>query len=96
MSIRWKKNLTFRKDPDSVLDYVMDYTDWLPTGDTIDSHTVTVDSGITLDSSSNTTTAVTAWLSGGTAGNVYSITYQAVTSGGRTIDRTIRIKVENK
>ena len=92
MSVNWKRNITFTKDPDSVLDYIMDFSDWLDT-DTITSHTVTVDSGITKDSSSNTTTTVTAWISGGTAGNTYDVTFRITTVGGREIDRTIRIRI---
>lgn len=96
MSVNWKRNLTFEKDPDSVLDYEMDFTSWLPTGDVITSHTVTVESGLTLDSSSNSTTSVTAWLSGGTLLNTYTVTFQAVTNDGRTVDRTIKIRIRGK
>ena len=95
MSIRWRKNLTFIKDPDEVLDYRLDFEDWLDT-DTINSETVTVEDGITLDSETNDTTTVTAWLSGGTVGETYTVTYQAVTEAGRTVERSIKVRIKQK
>ena len=86
----------FDKDPASVLDYQWDWSDWLPTDDTIASATVTADAGLTVDSSSNTTTAVTAWLSGGTVGQTYAVTCQIVTTDARTDERTIRISVKDR
>ena len=80
---------TFNKDPDAVLDYTWDWSDWLPSGDTIASYTFTVPAGITKDSDSNTTTAVTAWMSGGTAGLSYDVVCHIVTTAGREDDRTI-------
>ena len=59
-----------RKDPESVLDYTINWSDFLTTGDTISSATYTVDTGLTKDSNSNTTTTTTVTLSGGTAGTV--------------------------
>ena len=93
MSVTWRRNLTFDKDPDSVLDYTLDFTNWLVDTDTISTIVVTADTGITVDSSSNTTTTATAWLSGGTAGTAYDVTYHVNTAGGRQVDRTIRIRV---
>jgi len=95
MSVIWKRGLTFIKDPDSVLDYPVNFSDWLGV-DTIDSHTVTAESGLTKDSSSNDSTTVTAWVSGGTVGNTYDLTYHIVTTAGREIDRTIKIKVRSR
>jgi len=84
---------SYVKDPDAVLDYVFNWSSWLQDGDTIDTYTVDADAGLTVDSDSNTTTAVTAWLSGGTAGQSYGVTCHVVTAGGRKDDRTIRIIV---
>lgn len=80
------------KDPDAVKDYKFDCSLWLDS-DTIASHSVTVPAGITLDSSANDSTSVTAWLSGGTAGSSYRITCRVVTAGGRTDDVTVTIMV---
>ena len=55
------------KDPYAVLDYTLDWTNWMPDGDTITSVAVTADSGITIDSTSNTDYIVTAYISGRTS-----------------------------
>lgn len=97
----------YLKDPDAVLDYQWDWralthevpnakSDWLAASETITSYTVTVPSGITLDSSSESDGAVTAWLSGGTAGQSYEVTCSIVTSHGREDDRTITITCKER
>ena len=60
---------TFRKDPNAVLDYVIDWgTNYLASDETISTATWTEGTGITKDSDSKTDTTTTIWLSGGTAG----------------------------
>ena len=87
---------TYVKDPEAVLDYTVDWTAWLA-GDTISTLTVTaITAGITVDSSSNTTTAATAWISGGTAGNNYDVRFHIVTAAERTDDRTITLIVRQR
>ena len=81
------------KDPSAVLDYVFDWTDWLASGETIISHTITADTGITVESSTEDAGKVTVWLSGGTAGINYKVACLITTSAGRTDERTIWIKV---
>lgn len=87
------------KDPYAVLDYSLDFTDWMPSGETISALTVTVEtiSGdsnpLTLDSSTNTDYVATAYLSGGTAGNFYNIEYKITTTGAKQDSRNIRIKL---
>jgi hypothetical protein len=83
---------TFLKDPDSTLDYTLDWTAWLD-GDTITSSTWTVPAGLVQESATYTTTTATIWLSGGIAGNDYVITNSIVTAAGRIEDRSIRIRV---
>jgi hypothetical protein len=90
---------TFLKDPDSVLDYTLDWQGgspgpWLSTGDTISTTAWTLSStGITKDSDSNTSTTTTITVSGGTAGEDYDLTNRIVTGNALTVDRTIRIKI---
>jgi len=85
------------KDPSAVLDYVFDWTEWLATGETIaetiTDHTITADTGITVDSSAESDGKVTVWLSGGTAGINYKVACLITTTAGRTDERTIWIKV---
>ncbi len=101
------------KDPDAVLDYKVDFaphtngrlgaeSDWLQSGETIVSHTVTPETGITVDSSSITDsgTSVTVWLTGGTVGTdtttVYDVTVKVTTSAGREDDRTFRVEMAER
>ena len=83
---------SFVKDPNAVLDYEWDWSAWLGT-DTIASHTVTAATGLTVDSSTATSTAVTAWLSGGSVGASYAVTCHVVTAAGREDDRTVTVTV---
>ena len=98
---------TFIKDPDAVLDYKFDWkastngtgtSDWLATTETITSHTITAATGITVDSSAitDTSTTVTVWLSGGTAGTDYTVACEIVTSESRTDERTMTIAVRQR
>lgn len=88
-------NRSFTKDPDGVLDYQIDWSDWLGT-DTIVTSTWTVGTGITKDSDTNTTTTATIWLSGGTAGTMYTLVNRITTTDGRTDDRSIYVTVKEK
>lgn len=84
------------KDPNAVLDYAFDWTEWLESGETISSQVVTVDTGITKDSDSESSGTVTTWLSGGTAGTDYTIACKITTSAGRTDERSIVIHCEER
>lgn len=86
----------FVKDPDAVLDYTVDWSSWLASGETISTSVFTVGSGITKDSESNTTTAGTVWLSGGTAGVAYTVTHQITTSESRTDERSFVVEVKER
>lgn len=88
------------KDPDAVLDYIFNWTDWLAlTGDAIASYTVTVD-GVTKDSDSRTGAYIIAVVSGGSAlpGEVASITCSVTTnsSPARTDQRTIYLRIRER
>ena len=84
---------TWLHDPDALLDYSVDWSRWLVSGDTIASVSWTVPSGITNDHTSNTTSRATIWLTGGTPGKSYQITCHVVTAAGREDDRTFQITV---
>jgi len=72
-------------------------TDWLESGETIQSvDSVTVEAGVTLDSSAaaDSNTSVVAWLSGATvAGEKYRLSCIITTSAGRTEPRSMMIKI---
>ena len=95
------------QDPQAVLDYKIDWAastngsgpaDWLASGETIGTYSVSASTGLTVDSSSLTDddTSVTVWLSGGTVGKIYTVTCHIVTDASREDDRTITIKCEER
>ncbi|MGE0460880.1 MAG: hypothetical protein AB7Q16_05885 [Vicinamibacterales bacterium] len=87
---------SYIKDPEALLDYPIDWSDWLG-ADTITGTPVwTVPAGLTLAAESNTTTTATAWLSGGTDGVDYIVECKITTVGGRVDERSIRIAVREK
>ena len=87
---------TIDKDPDAVLDYTWDFTDWLDAiTDTLASHTVTA-TDVTVNSSSILGKTVVAWITGGAVGVRGAATARVVTAGGRTDDRTIYFKIKER
>lgn len=107
MSLRWDP-----KDPDEILDYDVDWTDALYSADeralvlagatvvpadTISTSTFILPTGtLVANSTSNTTTETKVWLSGGADGLSYNILNRVITVGGRSFDRTIKLKVKTK
>lgn len=84
---------TFVIDPDALLDYSVDWSDWLPSTDTIATSTWSISpSGPTLSSSTNDTTTTTIWVDGCTAGVTYTLTNHITTADGREDDRTITLQ----
>ena len=86
------------KDPDEVLDYVVDWTERLA-GDTISSSNFSIVSGgaaLVIDSEGNTTEETTVWLSGGTLDASYEVLNRVTTAGGRTMDQTVKLKIKRK
>jgi hypothetical protein len=84
----------FTKDPDAVLDYKFDWSNWLESGEVIDSYVLTIPTGITKVSDSEDNTSVTVWLSGGTAGTQYQIACKITTDStpvARVDERTMLI-----
>ena len=89
---------SIKKDPQAVLDYGFDWSasGWLATGETISTSNWTVEAGITKDSDTNDNTTTTIWLSGGTAGEDYTVTNTIVTSASRTDERSIIVAVRER
>jgi hypothetical protein len=84
------------KDPDEVLDYQLDWSQRLGP-DTISSSTWLVVTGsVAIQSNSKTTLSTTVWLSGGEADEVCELLNRISTSGGRTMDQTVRLKIKTR
>jgi hypothetical protein len=94
----------YPKDPAAKLDYLMDWSSWLPSGDTISTSAWAIDPPVPDTSlaiagspaPSNTTTTATCWLTGGTLGQKYILRNRITTVGGRTEDRSVAIVVEDR
>jgi hypothetical protein len=81
------------KSPLSVLDYEIDYTQWLSL-DTITASTWTVPDGLTEDSSTFTSTTTTVWLASGVLGTSYIVTNVIGTAAGRTQSHSFVLDIE--
>ncbi len=85
---------SFTKDPADVLDYLIDFTEWLATdGDTITAHSITIPTGLTLDNSIQSSTGITVWLSGGSVGTHYDVDCLITTTVGRQKSKILPILV---
>jgi len=84
------------KGPDSLIDYGVDWSNWLADSETISISVWIVPTGLTLESESNTTTASAIFISGGALGEVYTLTNRITTNHGRTEDRSMLIKCAHK
>jgi hypothetical protein len=88
--------ISFIKDPEAVLDYKWDWTNWLEEDETILAYTVTVPTGIVLDTDFSNGKMITAWFSGGTAAKDYWVNCHIITSQNREDDRRISIQCRNR
>ena len=81
---------SIQQTPSELLDWTINWATRGLSNDTIASSRWAASSlDVTLSAPSQTTTTTTTWLSGGVAGNVYTITNSIVTSGGREMQETI-------
>lgn len=88
----------FTKDPNAVLDYSFDWSDWLSESEEINTSTWINPDNITINTSAKTATSSVVWVSGGTAGRTYRLTNRIVTTNNptRTEDRTLTIEVQDR
>ena len=92
------------KDPSEILDYGIDYSrpfnastpvDAISTtGWVIENNTST--DPLVIDSNTHDGIIATVWLSGGRKGATYRVVNTITTTGGRTYERTIRVKLLDK
>jgi len=87
MAVQWDD-----KDPSDVDDFTLSFANELG-AETIGGASWTATAGITIGATSNSTTAATVRLSGGTAGTDYTATCTVTTSGGRTLQRSVLLRV---
>lgn len=86
----------FVKDPGAVLDYGVDWSARLQTGETITDSSWSVTGGLVIDDESHDATTATVWLSGGESGCIARATNRVTTTAGRTDARTIPVYVQDR
>lgn len=93
----------FVKNPDSALDFTFDWGfQFLEGGEVIQTDTgwtiipdTAVTGGLAVQSSSNTPTTTTVFLSGGVPGEAYLVCSAIVTDRGRAIQRSMTVRIVN-
>lgn len=87
------------KAPGAVLDYAVDWSDWLAAGETITESAWSIspdDDSLVEDSSDYTGIATVIWVSGGTEGQRYTLVNHITTSAGREDERTIAFSIAQR
>ena len=87
------------KDPEAVLDYSVDWSaDYLQVDELIATSAWAVDPAgeLTVDDESDADGVTTVWLSAGERRSTYVVTNTITTSEGRTEERSITIRVEDR
>lgn len=87
------------KAPVAILDYQLDWTDWLQAGESLTTCTVTADVGITVGSNPAPVIvgkAVVWWLLDGVIGQSYDVVVVITTNQGRKDQRTCGIEAGKK
>ena len=88
----------FTKDPQAKLDYSIDWSAWLVSGDPIASVSWAA-TGVTVSVSpapSRSGGVTTVWLEGGTAGDDARVACTITTTSGRIDERTIMLRLRDR
>lgn len=78
-----------------VLDYGLDWASWLAVGETLSTVTVSAspsDPSLILGAPGVAGSVTTVWISGGTEGTTYLISFDVTTSAGRTAMRSAYLR----
>ena len=86
----------YTKDPDAVLDFAVDWSEWIEGQDTIVTSVWESPDGLTTADPDLDGAKATIWLSGGVANMTYRVVNRVTTSAGRVDDRTLRVRVAER
>ncbi|QOJ19483.1 MAG: hypothetical protein HRU77_01485 [Gammaproteobacteria bacterium] len=87
---------SFTKQPIDVTDYDVDYSQWLTSGDNVESARVSVTpDGLTVESIFVNDPKVKIWVSGGASGSKYKLTITTTTADGRVKQDEFKITVKD-
>ena len=93
------QGLTIQKDTEARLIYTFDWSEWLPSGDTISASTYTITARtndpdpLAIHTQGRTTTSTYVELKEGQEGKIYTVTVQVTTTMGLIDRRNFRVKV---
>lgn len=86
----------FTKQPVDVIDYDIDYSQWLTAGDNVESSIVSVvPEGLLVDSIFINDPKIKIWVSGGLNGANYKLTVTTTTADGRVKQDEFKIRVKD-
>lgn len=95
------QGLTIKKDTEARLFYTFDWSEWLPTGDSISAVVYSIQARVNdpdplINRSSGVQSGVRTYieLSDGQEGKVYTVTARVTTANGLIDRRNFRVKVE--
>lgn len=87
------------KDPQSTLDYGIDWSSWVATGDAIDSAVWAIDGPdavLTLSNDAVANNVATVRAAGGTDGYSYDLVCTVTTTSGLVAERTITLAIADR
>lgn len=84
------------KDPSDVLDYAIDWTNELDEETIVGSSWAVSHASLVIDSDTIAGARAVVWLSDGLAGFLYAVTNTITTSAGRTFERSVSLRVEER
>lgn len=88
------------KDPAAVVDYTVDWGAGYLAGETVTASDFSIDpveaGGLAVEAASSDGQTASATLSGGITGHLYRVTNQISTSGGRTDERSLAIRIADR
>jgi len=94
------QGLTIQKDTEAQLIYTFEWSDWLPTGDSLAASTYTITARandpdpLLIHSQGRSGTKTYVELKQGQEGKIYTVTVQVTTANGLIDRRNFRVKVQ--
>jgi len=92
MSIEWKPKLRVDIDPDARKDFTFDFSDFISADVVISEHEIITTDNIVVDTSTNSNTEVTFWVSGVEEGAVETVTVRVTLSTGLIDDYSLNFR----
>lgn len=86
---------TMTKQSADVVDYDIDYSEWLPAGDHVQSAVATASIGLTVQGTFVSDPFVKVWTAGGVSGRNYLVTVITTSQDGRVKQDEFNVRVKD-